>query len=364
MYYVIVTDYGTGYGTGYETYPLLQYEQKNMTITIEQIAELAGVSKTTVSRVINNKPDVNKKTRARILELMQVHDFQPNVFAKAISLQKSHNVGLIIPHEVDYVFANQFYVEVMRGVSTTVESDGYHLMLCYLHSGNFVDLYKQKRVDGFIVMSPGEPHQNIIESLKVAHAPFVSTARISAEEVSPYVDVNNFKGAQMAMEHLIALGHHRIAFVGKPTLRSSLDRLRGYRETLDRHNIQVREAWTKISRSASFAGGYQTMLELLDEGEYPTAVFITNDIMSIGAIKAIQERGLKVPDDISLVGFDDVPLAQYSTPPLTTIRQPAYEKGIAATKLLIRYIETEEMPQSTILDIELIVRESTAPPRE
>lgn len=334
-----------------------------MSVTIEEIAKLAGVSKTTVSRVINNRPDVSTQTRERILALMTKHDFQPNVFAKAISLQKSYNIGLIIPHEVDYIFANQFYVEVMRGVSTAVENEGYHLLLCYLHSGNFVDIYKQKKVDGFIVMSPGEPHQNIIESLKDANAPFVATARVTSEEHSAYVDVDNYYGAQLAMEHLVSLGHRKIAFIGKPTLRSSLDRLHGYQDTLKKYDLSVSEEWQRISKSSSIEGGYLTMNEILNSGTYPTAVFLTNDIMSIGAIKAIQDRGLSVPEDISVVGFDDVPLAKYTTPPLTTIRQPAYEKGIEATKLLIQYLATEKMPPEKILEIELVVRESTAPPK-
>lgn len=334
-----------------------------MSVTIEEIARLAGVSKTTVSRVINDKPDVSLETRERIRALMSEYDFQPNVFAKAISLQKSHNIGLIIPHEVDYIFSNQFYVEVMRGVSTAVEKEGYHLLLCYLHSGNFVDIYKQKKVDGFIVMSPGEPHQNIIESLKLAEAPFVSTARISAEDHAGYVDIDNYSGALMAMNHLLSLGHRKIAFIGKPSLRSSLDRLRGYRDGLAQSGLPINPAWERISSSSSIDGGYDTMKEILGATELPTAVFLTNDVMAMGAIKAIQDFGLSVPTDISVVGFDDVPLARYISPPLTTIRQPAYEKGIEAIKLLIEYLASGQMPAERILPIEMVVRESTAPPK-
>jgi LacI family transcriptional regulator len=331
-----------------------------MSVTIEEIAKLANVSKTTVSRVLNNKPDVSPGTRTRILALIAEYDFQPNVFAKAITLQKSHNIGLIIPHDVDYIFSNQFYVEVLRGVSTAVDRHGYHLLLCYLHGGNFVNIYKQKKVDGFIVMSPGSPHQNIIESLKRVGAPFVSTAKISAEEEMVYVDVDNFLGATLAIEHLVSLGHRRIAFVGKPALRSSLDRLHGYQHVLEQAGISLDEELVKIAPSSSIDGGYQTTMAMLTGKKIPTAMFLTNDVMAYGAVKAIQDSGLRVPEDISVVGFDDVPLALYTTPPLTTVRQPAYEKGDTAADLLIQYLDEGQIPESRILEVELIIRGSTA----
>ncbi len=329
-------------------------------VTIEEIARMAGVSKTTVSRVINKKPDVNPQTRKKILDLITVHDFQPNVFAKAISLQKSYNISLLIPHAADYIFSNQFYVEVLRGVSTYVDQTGYFLLICYPHDQNFVDMYKQQKVDGFIVISPGTFQHNIIQALERINAPFVSTAMMHGEENMIYVDVDNVHGAILATEHLISLNHKRIAFVGKPVLTSSLDRLNGYRITLNKHHIEVDPELIRISETSSINSGYAEVKQLMQLEKRPTAVFLANDVMAIGAIKAIEEVGLRVPEDVSVVGFDDIQLAQYASPQLTTIRQPAYEKGVRAAEMLIEYLENNKEPKTVIMDVELVVRDSTA----
>src|SRR5512140_2631496 len=160
-----------------------------MKITIDEIAKLAGVSKTTVSRVLNKKPDVDPATRERILALISEYDFQPNAFAKAISLQNSRYIGLLVPHKAAYIFSNSFYTEVMRGVSTEVDSCGYYLLICYAHEVNYLDIYKQKRVEGFVLLSPGSYHKGIIESLKTEQVPFVSTAKVTNEEMV-YVDID------------------------------------------------------------------------------------------------------------------------------------------------------------------------------
>ena len=331
-----------------------------MKITIDEIAKLAGVSKTTVSRVLNNKPDVSESTRQHILELIAEYDFQPNVFAKSISLQKSYNIGLIIPHEVDHIFANQFYVEVLRGVSTEVDQAGYYLLVVYPHDHNFVDIYKQKKIDGFVLMSPGRFHRSIIETLQAAEAPFISTAKMYGQEQMVFVDVDNYYGATLAIDHLVSLGHKRIAFIGKPALTSSQDRLEGYKATLERYGLPFDESLVKVSESSSTNSGYQAMQELLKQGRPISAVFLANDVMSIGAIKALEDNGKRVPEDVSVVGFDDILLARYSKPPLTTIRQPAFQKGRLAAKMLIEFLENKTQPESITLDVELVIRNSTA----
>jgi DNA-binding LacI/PurR family transcriptional regulator len=334
-----------------------------MNVTIEQIAELAGVSKTTVSRVINKKPDVSPETRERILALIEEYDFQPNVFAKAITLQKSHTIGLLIPHQSENIFTNQFFLEVMHGISTAVDRRNYYLLLFYPHHEDYLDIYRQKRVDGFILMSPNAFSINIIELLKKAEAPFISTAKVMGEEDMTWVDVDNCYGGALATEHLVSLGHRRIAFIGKPSLQSSSDRLCGYKDVLETHGIPLDERLIHVANAATVPGGYEAMRLLLTGGGAPTAVFLANDTMAIGAIKAIQEAGLRVPEDISVVGFDDITYAQYVSPPLTTVHQPAFQKGVRATELLIDYLEQEIEPVSETLGLELVVRASSAPYR-
>jgi LacI family transcriptional regulator, galactose operon repressor len=332
-----------------------------MTVTIGELAKMAGVSKTTVSRVINNKPDVDPATRERILELIAQYEFQPNAFAVAISQQKSRHIGLLIPHEAEYVFSNPFYTEVMRGVSTEVDDQDYYLVMCYAHEENYMDIYKQKRVDGFVLLSPGSFHRHIIHSLTTSSVPFVSTAKVFEEENMVYVDVDNFYGATLIMEHLVGLGHRRIAYIGKPTLQSSIDRLNGYRTVMSKYGLPNDPTLELVVDSSTADRGHDYTLELICGKDAPTAIFLANDIMAFGAIQAVQECGRRVPDDISIVGFDDIPFARFTNPPLTTIRQPSFEKGIQAARTLIQFFEQKTQPESSILPVELVVRATTGP---
>lgn len=335
-----------------------------MNITIGELAKIAGVSKTTVSRVINNKPDVDPATREKIHSLIAEYGFQPNAFAKAISQKQSNHIGLLIPHKAEYVFSNPFYTEVMRGVSTAVDEKGYYLLVCYAHEVNYMDIYRQKRVDGFVLLSPGSFHKHIIEALNVGNVPFVSTARILAEPEMTYVDVDNFKGASQLMEHLISLGHERIAFIGKPTLQSSQDRLSAYQTVLEKAGIPYDPELALVTDTSSIESGHEYTLRLLRSQRPPTAIFLANDVMAIGAINAAHESGLRVPEDISIVGFDDIPFSNYTNPPLTTVHQPAFEKGVRAAQLLIHLLETQEPQESVILPLEMVLRKSTASSRK
>jgi LacI family transcriptional regulator len=333
-----------------------------MRITISEIARMAGVSKTTVSRVINNKPDVDERTRERILTLIAKYDFQPNALAKAIMLQKSNHIGLLIPPEAKDVFSHPFYTEVMHGVSIEVDQRGYFLLICYAQAINYLDIYRQKRVDGFILLSPGAYHREIIETLVKEKIPFISTSKISEEESIVSVDIENYHGAMLVMDHLVSLGHKKIAYIGMTTLTSGLDRLQGYKDALSKYNLPYDDNLVMISDTEDTKNGYIFTKRLLDREKKPTAIFATDDIMAIGSIKAIIETGLKVPEDISVVGFDDILLAKDIIPSLTTIHQPAYEKGVNAARLLINFLESNQSPKSMTMDIELVVRKSTASP--
>lgn len=334
-------------------------------ITIDEIARLAGVSKTTVSRVLNNRPDVNRDTRQRILALMAERDYQPNAFATAISSQKSRNIGLIIPHEADYIFMNPFFVEVLRGISTVIDEHRYSLLVSLAHTQDYLVAFKQKKVDGFLVLSPGELHHGIINALARADAPFVSTSRLEQEEGLAYVDVDNVAGGRVAVEHLLDLGHRRIAYVGKPSLTSSRDRLAGYKEAIGARGIAFDEALIVVAEGSSERHGYDAVQRLLRRVAMPTAIFFANDLLAIGALKALAERQVRVPHQVSLVGFDGVPMAEFVSPPLTTVRQPAFEKGARAAELLLQCLEDGKRPQSQVLDVALVVRKSTArPPRK
>ncbi len=327
-------------------------------MNIDEIAKLAGVSKTTVSRVLNDKPDVHEETREKIKKIIAEYDYQPNVFAKAISQKESKILGLVIPYEADYIFSNFFYEEMLKGISTEVNNNGYYLLFCYTIDDNFKRLVKQHIVDGFILISPGRTDKYIIDLLNSNNIPFIATSKIPGEKNYTYVDVDNFYGASLATEHLISLGHKNIGFIinGPETLASSTDRLEGYKYVLAKYNIDYNENLIKMGNT-SISSGYHEMEKILKEA--PSAVFVANDMMAIGAIKAIKKYNMEIPGDISVVGFDDIPLTEIIAPSLTTIRQPAFEKGRIATELLLKYIKSGDKPRSQELDVKLIKREST-----
>ena len=330
---------------------------------ILEIAKAAGVSKTTVSRVLNNKPDVNPETRKKIAELIRQHEFQPNAAATAISSKKNVNtIGLIIPYDSNYIFGNPFNTEIMRGVLSETNVAGYHLLLCHFNKEEYVSVFKQKRVAGFILISPGKDQRNMISRLNEIQAPFVSTSRVPNVPDIKFVEIDNVHGAELAVEHLIQLGHRRIGAINGPTnhLASSTDRFNGYCATLARHNIPIDKNLVEPGNN-SIGNGYDAMRALMKRNPDMTAVFVASDLMAIGAINAVNQVGKSVPEDISVVGYDGIPLAGSLNPALTTIDQHASEKGAYAAKMLIDIIEGREVETRPIIEVDIKIRASTGP---
>lgn len=330
---------------------------------MDEIAKIAGVSKTTVSRVMNKRPDVNPETRDKILKVIEEYNFKPNAMAKAISLRRSHTIGMIIPYDAEYIFSNPYYVEVMRGVYTEADKRGYALLICYPHNHNYEDMFNQKQVEGYIVISPGNDHKYMLQSLIDVRAPFVSTANIiEGDNQINVVDVDNYSGGRQLTEYLYKLGHHDIAYIGKSSITSSMDRFHGYRDVLDEKGITFRESMVKIIDKGSVVNAEEATKELLEKNDNITAIFAASDMLAIGAIKGIKALGKKVPKDISVVGYDDIPFAEHYDPPLTTMRQPTYDKGVEAVNMLINMLENdkETVNEVKLLDQKLIERKSAA----
>jgi LacI family transcriptional regulator len=345
-------------------------------ITIKEIAKLANVTTTTVSRVINNKPNVKPETREFIMGLIKKYDYQPNAFAKAMSSQKSNCIALVIPFKESFIFRNPFYSELIRGISSQFNKRGYFLLFYYPYQKSYqneeeylVNIFKQKRVDGFILLGPGKSNGKIVDSFKKIGAPFVLTSKtVQQDSDLVYVDLDSYEGARLATEHLISLGHRKIALIknGPGLLISSEERFQGYYETLIKNNIPYDDSLVKegaTQKSGYLESGYQAMQELLD-GNRPTAVFIAADVMVLGAIRAIRERNLRIPEDISIVGFDDIPEAAFMSPPLTTIRQPAFDRGKKAANLIINMLDQKMTVKSVTFRVELVIRNSTSVPIE
>jgi len=331
-----------------------------MRVTINDIAKMANVSRTTVSRVLNNKPDVSEETRQRIKSIIEECDFYPSVFAKGNKTKESYTLGVVIPYDSDYVLSNLYYSEVLRGVTDEAQENGYYLLMCNTAKNkDFLTVYKQNRVDGFIMLSPSifEIKQyEILNSLKV---PYVATAEISLPGAQNFVEVDNCKGITLAVDHLVSLGHRKIAFINVSSFLASFkERLNGYKKGLEKNKLQLREDYIKVGGS-TINGGHEAAKELLNMGDKPTAIVCGNDMLAIGAIKYIKSINLRIPEHCSVTGFDDIPLAEELDPPLTTVCQPSYETGVRACRMLINHIRHGEPFKRETLPVKLVIRRST-----
>ncbi len=324
---------------------------------IDEIAKLAEVSKATVSRVLNNKPDVNPDTRRRIIELIRKFDYKPNAMATAVSKRRSKTIGLIAPHGTEYIYTNPFYSQVFHGMSNEINRRGYYLMFCYAGREDYTDLFQRKMVEGFLLLSPGMEHQPLIDSLKAAGAPFVATSLIPGLPDSQCIDIDNFQGACLAVEHLIELGHRRIAIVNSfSSLLANKLRFAGYQSVLHKHGIPLDDDLIREG-VPSFENG---LLAIASFDPPPTAVFSCGDMLALGVLEGARRRGLRVPEDLSVVGFDDISFAGDFG--ITTVRQPGMDKGKFAARALIDLIEGRPAKAAPKLEIELVVRNSTSQP--
>ncbi|MGB9680444.1 MAG: LacI family DNA-binding transcriptional regulator [Thermoanaerobacteraceae bacterium] len=332
-----------------------------MAVTIKDIAKLANVSITTVSRVINNKTEgVSEETRERILQLVKEYEYQPNAIARGLVTKKTKTLGLIIPD-----ITNPFFPDIARGVEDSAHIYGYNVFLCNTDDNldkesEYINALKEKYVDGIIFTSSSIPKQEHIKELIKTGIPIViMDRRIESEDIYG-VFLDNYEGGYIATKHLIDLGHKKIGCITGPLYsKSARERLEGYKECLIENGFEYDE-------SVVFEGDYKINSgitgseKLLNLHKKISAIFACNDLMAYGAYKTIRSRGYKIPDDISIVGFDDIQLSQILEPQLTTIRQPAYDMGLTATRMLIKLIEGEKLNRKIInFKPKLIIRQST-----
>jgi len=327
--------------------------------TIEHIAQLAKVSKATVSRVLNNSPKVTEETREKVMKVIKESGYYPSAMARRLTTNKAETIGLIIPSPQDKTFGNPFYTEILRGFTHQAKIEGYDLLLFINeHQFNYSKLFHDRRVDGLLLVGIKRNDKGITQ-LSKNKFPYILTGKIDYKEAN-YVDAENRRGAYQAVSHLINLGHKRIAYIGGSfEFVFNQERFEGYLSALRDHNLEYGKELTMESISTQ-ESGYEAMRKILKSSSIPTAVFAANDLDAIGAMKAIKDKGLRIPEDISLIGFDDIQLASYTEPSLTTVRQPIYEMGITAISLLVRLIEEKEKRPSRVeLPTQLIIRESS-----
>ncbi|WP_338555415.1 LacI family DNA-binding transcriptional regulator [Paenibacillus sp. KS-LC4] len=334
-------------------------------ITIYDIARETNVSVATVSRVINDTAPVKASTREKIMKVIEKYQFQPNALARSLLKKETGTIAMILPD-----ITNPFFPEVFWGAENAAREKGYTFFLCntageYSRESEYLSILREKRVDGIIFLGgrinlthcPPALYQEVIELAKLVpivlvngHLPKSGLHRIYTDEEA---------GAALATQHLIDLGHRDIGFIGGMANTSTAQsKIKAVKKKLREHELTLNKDWMKTGEF-SLQGGRKLMSEMLDQSQRPTAVLCVNDFAAIGAIKAALEYGLRIPEDISIVGFDDSPLSTAVIPELTTVSQNAKELGELAVETLNLILNHKNPKKQTILQPRLVVRSST-----
>jgi DNA-binding LacI/PurR family transcriptional regulator len=332
---------------------------RTVTVTIREVAQAAGVSVATVSRVVSGSPHhVRDDTRGRVLAAVSRLRYQPNLVARGLKKRVSHTIGLIVPD-----ISNPFFPAIARGIEDVASRAGMAVLLCNTYEDltkerAYLSLMNTRMVDGLIFATVGANTAHL-RMLRRRGVPVLLIARAPEGVGIDAVMVDNRRGAREATEHLIRLGHRHIAFIGGPaSLPVEGEREAGYREALDAAGIPVSP---RLIREGGFRteGGVQAVRALLESGERFSAVFAANDLMAIGAMEELHRQSRRIPDDVAVVGFDDITFASLGEPRLTTVAQPKYRMGCLAMERLLELLAGgDRRPQRLILEPKLVVRDS------
>jgi LacI family transcriptional regulator len=333
--------------------------------TIRDIARLAGVSVATVSRVMNDRPDVAPETRDAVLRHVRAYNFTTNRSARALSVGRTGFVGFTMP----YIRAD-YFAAILAGALEAAYEQEMRLVLCatlqqHDREVSLIERLMDGATDGAIILLPEESNEELA-ALRASDYPFVvADPRVPLDEGIPAVSAAHRAGAKAATDHLLSLGHRRIAHVSGPRgWAATEERLEGYHAALAAAGV-LPSSELVVEGDFESPSGHAAAEKLLELPEPPTAIFASNDNMAVGALQAARERGLSVPEDLSIVGFDDAELAKVVTPALTTVRQPLAELGRTAVSLLMRMLDRQRVEGLRVeLGTRLVVRSSTkAPPR-
>ncbi|MGV3466304.1 MAG: LacI family DNA-binding transcriptional regulator [Heyndrickxia sp.] len=337
-----------------------------MTVTIRDVAKLAGVAPSTVSRVIANNPRISDSTKKKVREAMDYLGYHPNINARSLAARSTQALGLVMPSSANKAFQNPFFPEVIRGISTKAHEKGFAL---YISTGmneeeifdGVVEMVQGRRVDGIILLSTSMDDK-IVEYLYLSHFPFTVVGKpFKYEDKISHVDNDNYRAAGELTKHLIDLGHERIAFIGGSlNLVMTTDRLLGYERALRNAKIPFREDYI-IHEEFLKEGGSGAVEALMALKEPPTAFVVMDDLMALGVLGMLSEKGVSVPDDVSVVSFNNVMLAELANPPLTSVDINIFQLGYTAADCLLDSIENEDKkPERIIIPHKIIDRMSSA----
>lgn len=336
------------------------------TITIYDIAKEANVSVATVSRVLNNTAPVKASTRETIMKAIEKYQFQPNALARSLLKKETSTIAMILPD-----ITNPFFPEVFLGAENAARQKGYTFFLCnsageYSRESEYLTILREKRVDGIIFLGgrinlvncPPELSQEVIELSR--HVPIVLVNGNLPKSGLHRIYTDEAEGSALATQYLIDLGHKDIGFIGgMDNTSTTILKIKAVRNKLKEHGLELRKEWLQTDEF-TVKSGKDLMNRILDQENRPTAVLCVNDFTAIGAIKAVIEHGLRIPEDISIIGFDDTPLSTAVIPELTTVSQNTNELGELAVETLHQIINGKSPKKNMMLKPQLVVRESTS----
>ncbi|SMO60121.1 catabolite control protein A [Melghirimyces algeriensis] len=334
---------------------------KKETITIYDVARESGVSMATVSRVVNGNPNVKPATRKKVLETIRRMGYRPNAVARGLASKRTTTVGVVIP-DISYAF----FAELARGIEDIANMYHYNIILCNSDLKKekelqLIEALLEKQVDGLLFLG-GEVTEDHRQFFSGANVPTVLAATLDEKEKDcPYVTIDQVQAAKEATRILIQEGHERIGFLGGPLTDPIMGypRYQGYREALEEEGMDFDESWVRMG-NFRYPSGYQEGKEMLRNEKAPTAIFCANDEMAVGAIHAAQDLGKTVPKEVSIIGFDNIPLASQVRPLLSTVAVPMYDIGAVAMRLLTKYMNDETIEEhQVVLPYRLELRDST-----
>ncbi len=344
-------------------------KEKDGNITIYEIAKEAGVSVSTVSRVLTGNANVSEKRKKAVLSIIEKYDYLPNSMARSLSNRKSHTLGIILPD-----ITHPFYSQIFYGAEALAFTKGYTLLLgCTMndtirHSTNleshYVRILQERKVDGMLIMGgavnetePISEHTEMIDKLS-ERMPVVTINDAMPERNTLHVSVDETSGTRALINYLVSLRHKKFAFIGGDlAIQPTLLRLSTMKKTLEEHGISFDDSYY-VPSDFDVESGKQCMTELLQKPSLPTAVICLNDLVAIGAIYAARKAGLRVPEDISFAGSDNMPMSEYVVPSITTVDLKALELGKKAIEVLIDAIEGKKAEKENIIKTELVIRDS------
>ncbi|RBM35885.1 substrate-binding domain-containing protein [Vibrio tarriae] len=327
--------------------------------TMKDIARLAGVSTSTVSHVINKSRFVSDEIAERVNNAAQQLNYAPSALARSLKMNRTKTIGMLVTTST-----NPFFGEVVKGVERSCYHQGYNLILCNTEGDNqrmkaSINTLLQKRVDGLLLMCSTLEGERLDVFDRYPDIPIVVMDWGPILFASDKIQDNSLQGGYMAAKHLIECGHKEIGCITGPLIRHQAQmRYEGYKRALAEAGIAINPDWI-VESDFECEGGYQAFEKLYERGKLPSALFVSNDMMAMGVIQAASQRGLRIPDDLSLIGYDDVHIAKFMTPALTTIHQPKYRLGKAAVDTLLYRLENPDTTAQVVqLEPTLMVRSS------